>query len=413
MRRLSPFWLLFFVFELAHGQALFSILQSTPGTLSTLNSFINMFKKRPAEQGSTPSQDVIGATITYHPLHGGFTTVLFSLKPQFVLTAGASPSDLSDVFNYHIAPNFLEYSTNLKIGMVLKTAQGSNNKITIQGNNTYACPRALENDVVRLIMMPPWSWGTDNEQLAKALEEHMKVAGNEEEKLQVCGGCKKAQYCSKACRKADWKKHKILCKFLGNGSSANAATSSASTALGAFEYYQRVAPNSPEAQELAREIGLKLPGPSVHPQGIMAPIRRLVITGKDTPENIPKFISRSDGGEVRQCHKDIRLEIHLQCPRGSPNFAVIVRGEYDENCPPWTPREACIEEARRTGEIRDVQEKIRRHMGNRNMSSINNKDMTDILVIKAFLLLESRTRCIIYILDGPFDSKSKDPGPVI
>lgn len=53
------------------------------------------------------------------------------------LTVGASPSELGDVFNYHIVPDFLGYSTNLKNGMVLKTAQGSNVKITIQGNNTY------------------------------------------------------------------------------------------------------------------------------------------------------------------------------------------------------------------------------------------------------------------------------------
>ena len=30
--------------------------------------------------------------------------------------------------------------------------------------------------------------------------------------LMRCGGCKKIEYCSAACQKADWKKHKPACK---------------------------------------------------------------------------------------------------------------------------------------------------------------------------------------------------------
>jgi len=29
-----------------------------------------------------------------------------------------------------------------------------------------------------------------------------------------CGACKRIKYCSKACQKADWKKHKNICKML-------------------------------------------------------------------------------------------------------------------------------------------------------------------------------------------------------
>lgn len=61
-----------------------------------------------------------------------------SALAQFTnLTAGASQSELGDVFKYHIVPDFLGYSTTLKNGMALKTAQGSKLKITTQGNNTY------------------------------------------------------------------------------------------------------------------------------------------------------------------------------------------------------------------------------------------------------------------------------------
>ncbi|KAE8441548.1 hypothetical protein EG329_004856 [Mollisiaceae sp. DMI_Dod_QoI] len=280
MRRMYLSWLLYFLmFEQVLGQALLSILQSTPATLSTLNSFINSsttlksllstannftflapnndaFKNWLAEQGSTPSQDIIDATITYHLLNGGFPTVLFSSTPRIVpsnlkdpkfanvttgqavelLSAGkasefisgsktvstitspdivctgglihvidtvlnipqalvsaitqanltfligilnqggylnaadqplvlpvldasnvtfflpntasalaaftsfaanASQSELGDSFNYHVIPNFLGYSSDLKNGMVLKTAQGSKVTITIRGNETF------------------------------------------------------------------------------------------------------------------------------------------------------------------------------------------------------------------------------------------------------------------------------------
>ena len=30
--------------------------------------------------------------------------------------------------------------------------------------------------------------------------------------VQLCGGCKRAQYCSPACQKAAWKQHKPACR---------------------------------------------------------------------------------------------------------------------------------------------------------------------------------------------------------
>ncbi len=36
--------------------------------------------------------------------------------------------------------------------------------------------------------------------------------GTAEAKLQRCGSCKRVEYCSVACQRADWKAHKPLCK---------------------------------------------------------------------------------------------------------------------------------------------------------------------------------------------------------
>jgi MYND finger len=162
----------------------------------------------------------------------------------------------------------------------------------------------------------PWSWGTGDEELAKALEERLNSVGVRKElcrikvgdeekinieqeewtkflgtlkemvgpkcnkcrkgptggtqKLQLCGRCKKAQYCSIDCQKWDWKDHKIVCKHLAKPTTAGEAGSgsSSSSSVGAMEYYQIIAPNMPKAQALASEIGLKLPCPGSGPQGL-------------------------------------------------------------------------------------------------------------------------------------------------
>jgi uncharacterized surface protein with fasciclin (FAS1) repeats len=53
------------------------------------------------------------------------------------LSTNASSEDLEAIYQYHFVPNFIGYSTDLKDGMSLKTAQGNNITITIQGNKTY------------------------------------------------------------------------------------------------------------------------------------------------------------------------------------------------------------------------------------------------------------------------------------
>ncbi|CZR53953.1 uncharacterized protein PAC_03836 [Phialocephala subalpina] len=228
----------------------------------------------------------------------------------------------------------------------------------------------------------PWSWWTEDKDLANALETCMETAGewttlydalkkksgpkctkckqppkDDTGKLQLCGGCKKAQYCSRDCQKAGWKEHKIICKHLGNGTSKNTAGSnSSSTSLGALEYYEKIELNNLEVKE------------------------RLVTTGKDTPENIRILLGENDRELVDRIHRDVRMEVLLQPTRGSSAYAMNARMKYDENCPPWTPREASADEVTEIGQIRDMQEKIRNHMGRRNPSSISTKDMTDILI---------------------------------
>jgi len=158
----------------------------------------------------------------------------------------------------------------------------------------------------------PWSWGTNDGNLATALEERMKAAGVREElctievgdekkiaiqqeewtrflgmmeekarpkcakcgqgakdeahKLMLCSSCKCVHYCSKVCQKLDWKQHKGLCASLAKSAISTGTTTTTiragsgkgSPSAGVLEYFQTIAPDMPEAQALAREIGLRL-----------------------------------------------------------------------------------------------------------------------------------------------------------
>lgn len=60
-----------------------------------------------------------------------------ALSNATTLAANLSADELKTVFEYHIIPGFVGYSTLLKDGMSLKTAQGSNVTITIQDGDMY------------------------------------------------------------------------------------------------------------------------------------------------------------------------------------------------------------------------------------------------------------------------------------
>jgi len=94
------------------------------------------------------------------------------------------------------------------------------------------------------------------------------------------------------------------------------------------------------------------------------PIRRLVKTGKDTIANIqlllgPQWVQNSSFWE------DARIDIFLNPPRGSPSFAVHHTERATETGITFAPRPASAEETAKIRSVREMQHKIRAHLGSR------------------------------------------------
>lgn len=80
--------------------------------------------------------------------------------------------------------------------------------------------------------------------------------------LMKCAGCNKTSYCSRKCQKIDWKQHKKTCGITHSDVSRASLIDEISPMLGQVEpfiYYHKVAHMIPEAKALARSINLPLP----------------------------------------------------------------------------------------------------------------------------------------------------------
>ncbi|KAI0381176.1 hypothetical protein F5Y04DRAFT_289074 [Hypomontagnella monticulosa] len=198
--------------------------------------------------------------------------------------------------------------------------------------------------------------------------------GHSAKDLLLCSGCKQARYCSKDCQKQDRKDHKTFCQHIStNGASSKFLEPAA--------YHQKVAAYDPQADILARNIGLTLPSRETELRGINFPMRRLVVAGEDTPENLSLFFGQSNS--IQGLHKDVRLEILLQPPPGSTMYALAVTRKLDEGCPPWkVPRGPSAAELLEVLEITDLQKEICSWMEARGIKDISMDDVSDILLGK-------------------------------
>lgn len=82
-----------------------------------------------------------------------------------------------------------------------------------------------------------------------------------------------------------------------------------------WNYWNNTAHTKPEAPTLATRLGLHLPEGLAHgiESGLMYPMRRLIISGEDTPEKKAILLRPSWEAGTVQLHKQTRLDV-LMCP---------------------------------------------------------------------------------------------------
>ncbi|OHE97096.1 hypothetical protein CORC01_07537 [Colletotrichum orchidophilum] len=184
------------------------------------------------------------------------------------------------------------------------------------------------------------------------------------EPMKKCSACLKAWYHSQDCQRAHWKQHKPTC--LANRPAAQAAPApapSTTTRPGmdpSFNYYNNVARKSPDGQSLLRSLHVD---PITTNGGLELPLRRLIVAGKDTPENMrilfgPTFLSDMKGDQAR-----LRIEVLLDPPRGSPMYAQQAYDDAGSEALVRSVRPPSQAEEKTLREVREIQEKVKQKVG--------------------------------------------------
>lgn len=72
-----------------------------------------------------------------------------ALANATALSKNSSSAELQAVFEYHVVPGFVAYSSLLHNGTIFKTRQGDNVTITIQDGDTYVnAARVIASDYI-------------------------------------------------------------------------------------------------------------------------------------------------------------------------------------------------------------------------------------------------------------------------
>ncbi|KAF6819447.1 hypothetical protein CPLU01_13039 [Colletotrichum plurivorum] len=132
--------------------------------------------------------------------------------------------------------------------------------------------------------------------------------------------------------------------------------------MAAHTHYNEVAHTSPEGQALITSLGLDYPPVRTKTEDLNKALRRLVLSGQDTPDKLKLLFGPEWRASQGKEHEDARMEILLDPPRGSPSY-VFMRSWNKNRGPERAPRPATDAEQRRITLVRDMQEKIRQRVG--------------------------------------------------
>ena len=108
------------------------------------------------------------------------------------------------------------------------------------------------------------------------------------------------------------------------------------------------------------------------------PIRRLIITGMDTPPNFNSLLGPLWETKAAETIKRIRIEV-LLCPQpGSP--AHVSSEHLDAGAPRWTPRGPDVEEEAEIQKTRDMEQRLNTQMGDRIGGDVKTSDIREMLM---------------------------------
>lgn len=107
------------------------------------------------------------------------------------------------------------------------------------------------------------------------------------------------------------------------------------------------------------------------------PIRRLILTGKDTSANIELLLGPNEKDSVKETHERTRIDVLLDPPRGSPNYCVSQ--DLDEHCSARNIRPPSPDELIMLQKIGDMQARIKAKMDSRGSKKVTNEDTKAIL----------------------------------
>ncbi|KAK5682036.1 hypothetical protein LTR17_027418, partial [Elasticomyces elasticus] len=87
-------------------------------------------------------------------------------------------------------------------------------------------------------------------------------------------------------------------------------------------------------------------------------LRRLIVTGKDTAENM-RLLFGPLSSKLMLTYREIRLQVLLDPPKGSMTHSWTRMFGLDNGCPVWSPRPATEAEQRDAQKIRHMQAAMR------------------------------------------------------
>ncbi|KAK8093771.1 hypothetical protein PG997_000456 [Apiospora hydei] len=125
-----------------------------------------------------------------------------------------------------------------------------------------------------------------------------------------------------------------------------------------------IASQDPAAKALMRQVDLPAHGAipaESRKRRHCFPLRRLVLMGQDTPENLALFFGKAKSARVvTGPQRTYRLEaLFGGAPTGSLGHRINMSGGLDLMGPSWTPRPASATETWELQEIRAIQEALR------------------------------------------------------